>query len=582
MNCRNCGKELEQDMLFCTACGTKVPEEDLRQSAPAETPSVPEEAPQVPAAEAAPADDWGAQPVNVIPEEKPKKKSRKLPLIIGGAVLVVLAVVLLVSLIGGGSGNSGSAELNTIYAQIDEDGVAYLPLMNGKVLKIDEEVDTAVLTADRKHVVVLLQDGDLYVTDTKLSKKTTIASDADVLRTVRDEGFIYSDEDELYYRVLFKDNKPLELGEELALAVADKALSVLYATDDGSIYTLTAGSDEEVKVGRFDDRVELKSISNDGKLSVWVNKDGSTNELVLNDGEERSNLGELTGKYTSVYVSYSKDQSLMTITSPYADSMWIKKSGEDAVKVKLGSGIAGSTVYTDKGLLADVKGSQVGYLYVSASASDNLNNVYAVTVDGERERILSKVESFGVAGSRIIYTEDGDLYVASLKKDTVDKEEKITGSVDVFTLSRNGSYVYFMKDAEDDAGTLYCLKVGAKEAQKVSGDAACLTLIGTTFLNVRSTDDGKTIFFLKNPEEIGDTYRDMGTLYSWSYGAKSATKLAPDVLYNSFLSYRSDGTLDPDSFMFEKYSYDNSDGIYVDWMYWNGKEAQKLASDVLD
>lgn len=573
MNCRNCGKELEPDMLFCTACGTKVPEEDPRQE------NAPVDAPREPVFESGPVDDWGAQSVSVIPEEKPKKKSRKLPLIIGAVVvLAVAAAVLVMSLIGGGS--SGSVQMNPIYAQIDEDGNAYLPLMNGKVVKIADEVSDAALTPDQQHIVVLLEDGDLYITDTKLSKKTTIASDATNLLAVRNEGFLYSDEDDLYYRVLFKNNKPQELGENLALSVADNTLSVLYATDNGGIYTLAAGSDEEVKVGRFDDWVELKSISNDGKISVWVNKDGSTNSLILNEGEERSNLGELTGKYTTVYVTYSKDQGLMTVASPYAESMWIKEPGKDAVKVKLGSGISGSTIYTDKGQLADVKASQVGCLYIGASSGD-LCNVYAVTLDGERERILSKVDSFSVTGSKIVYTDDGDLYIANLKKDTVDKEQKITGSVDTFTMSRNGGYVYFMKDAEDNAGTLYCLKVGAKEAQKVSGDVACLTFGSLTLMNVRASEDGKTIFFLKDLEEIDDSYRDMGILTSWSYG-KSTTKLASDALYGSFTSYRTDGVISPNSFMFEKYAYSDGGDIYVDWMYWNGKEAVKLASDVLD
>lgn len=588
MNCRNCGKELEPDMLFCTACGTKVPEEDLRPETapvPEKVPQepVPEEVPQKPVSESVPADDWGAQPVSVIPEEKPKKKSRKLPLIIGGAVLVIAAVVLLVCLLGGSGGSSADPGRPTsIYAHVDEDGVAYIPLMNGSVIKIDDEVNTAVLTADRKHVVVLLEDGDLYITDTKLSKKNVIASDVTTLRVVRDDGFLYSDEDDLYYRVMFRDNKPLELGEGLALAVGANSLSMVYATDDGNVYTLPAGADEETRVSKYDDSIDLKAISDNGEIAVWVNKKSGENSIVLCDGEERTTLGKLRGKYTSTYVTFTLDQGLATVVSPYSDAMWIKKPGEEPIKVKLGADASSSSVFCDKGLLSEAKTSQVNYLYVGSDADDYMN-VYAIDLKGEREKILSKVADFAVADGKVFYLDkDNDLYQADLKKGSPENEQKLSGNVDLFELSTGGGYLYFMKDVEDGSGTLYCQKVGAKESQKVSSDVGCLDFSFLRFMSIATSDDGKTVYFLKDVEEVDDTYRDMGTLTMWRYGDKSTTRLATDVLFNSFDSFRKNGTLDPSSFMFMKFSYTDGDDIYMNWMYWNGREAQKLATDVLD
>lgn len=213
-------------------------------------------------------------------------------------------------------------------------------------------------------------------------------------------------------------------------------------------------------------------------------------------------------------------------------------------------------------------------MYISTEA-DTGSNVYNISMEGDREKILSKVTGYYIFNDNIIYTDTEDtLYFAKLKDDSVSDEIKIANDVDMFELTNNGKYVYYVKDLEDSVCSLYCYKVGETDSLKIASDVACYS---TTY-----SLDGASVFFLKDKEDIPNTYAEHGTLMLWRYGDESASKISSDVVNSSVTSNLDSGEVNTKNFLFMKYNTVDSDGrIFVNWMYHNGTEATKFATDVI-
>ena len=521
-----------------------------------------------------------AAPVGAAPG---KTKSRKLPLIIAiiaiVAVLAVAAVLIFTGIISFG-GSASSSELTGISAKIDEDGNAYIPLLDGTCITIKDEVLSAGITADRKHVVVVLADGTLYVTDKNLSSKTQISTDCDHLSAIRNDGFIYWDTNDIAYRVVFEDNSSVELGHDVALIAAKNSISVLYATDEGGVFTLASNSTNSNKVGSYTSSIELEAISDDAQLSVWVTSENdNVQTIVLNDGEDREILGEVDYKYNYTYVNTTDDQGLWIITNLYSEYIWIKYPGQDTVKAKLGSDCYSSLVYGSTGLLSGMKAKDVDCVYVSTDA-DTGCNVYSITTDGDRERILSKIYSYRIIDDGIIYTdEDNSLYIAELDGTSIADESKIASDVDSFEVSENGKYVYYMRNCDDGVGALYCYKVGSSEPVKVASEVACSSY-GSMYTTISA--DGASVFYFKDMEKIADTYTYQGTLMLWNYSKEEASKISSDVVNYSVSSGLSSGEVNPKGYLFMKYGSVTADGdILVNWMFSDGSDTTKMATDVI-
>ncbi len=468
-----------------------------------------------------------------------------------------------------------------------DDGTAYIPMYDGTSIVINEEVKSAILTKDRKHIVVLLKDGTLYVTNKELSEKNTIDDYCLFIFSVSDDGFFYMDLSGSIYRILFVDYSSVHIEKAAQISVAqDNTLqiscaqdntTVLYATDDGKIYSMLSTAAERTKAGTYSDSIELEAISNDGQISLWVTEKNDVQTIVLNDGDNKTTLGEVDCEYNDTYATFSKDQKIIVITNSYSEEMWIKTVGSDPITVKLGATPESSTIYTENGMLADENASTVTAFYISTEG-DSGTNLYHISIDGDRERVLSKVSDYAIANGKIFYTNDDDiLYCAELHGSEVSNEIKISSDVDMFEMTDNGKFIYYAKDYDDGVANLYCYKVGEKEPVKISSDVACYW----AWLQTTYSTDGATVFFFKDEEEIDDTYYSNGTLMKWSYGSESAEKIASEVLLDSVSGALDSGEVDPASFMYMKYtSVDKEENILVNWMYFNGKESVKVATDI--
>ena len=504
-----------------------------------------------------------------------KKKKRPFIIAIIAAVVVVAIILVFAPWKSGTSTGSSNSSASSISAKIADDGTAYIATPDGSVIVINDEVASATLTSDQKHIVVHLDDGTLYFTDKTQQEKTQIADNASSFDGVRNDGFFYKDDDSKAYRVTFSDAATVEMGENIVWAVAKNTLSVLYSTDTGDIYTMPYTATEGNKVGTYSNSVYMEAISDDGQISVWTLKDDNQLTMVLNEGDERTTLGTVDNSYYFNFtnVTFTSDQKLVVVTNLSGNQVYIKKAGEDVVKVKLSNELSSSTIYTNMGILSNQTSDKVDDLYVTVE-SDSGSNLYNITLDGEHERVLSKTGSYYIANDQIVYIDtDSNLHCAKLSGSSVSDERKIASDVNLIQRSENGGYVYFMKDIEDNSGSLYCYKVGESEAKKVAADVCRYFQFGA---------DGGTVYYLKDIERVNGTYIDYGVLYSWAYSKDESVKISSDVIEMSLNSALVSGEIDDKGFTYRKYSSVDSDkNLYVDLYCYNGKESSKMATDVL-
>lgn len=575
MYCSNCGGELNQGATFCPRCGAVQNEKN---------PVVPRSKSKGKWQKIEMGGNWVPQPAG--PGVQAPAKKKKQIILIACAAALLLAAVLAFLLLNGRFSGRNAVELNPIGAKYSEDGSAYIILPeDGSCIVIDGEIMFAGITADRKHVVVMQEDGTLYVTNKKLSKKTVIADNAERIYGFRNDGFIYMNKNMGEFRVLFSDNIPLKLDTNTDFLFATNTLSLAYVTQEGEIYTLSADSNEGVRISSNAQDVELLGISDDGQTVFWSALVNDTPTLYLAENGIKEKLGELDSSfYTGYsYAQFSKDSELATLASWYSDSMWIKKAGEAAVKVKLGSDCAQPYyICTESGHIDRTKASKISSLYVSAS-SDEGKNLFYISSDGSRERILSGVDDYVIANGTIFYTDvDQNLYCGKLNKASISEEKRIASEVYCFSAAQNGKYIYYMKDCADGFGDLFCFKTGSDSAQKIGSDVAYYeTGYGYGWTCLHFSPDGGTVLYYIDTEIIPGTGRYNSSLMMWSYGDKAGVKIADDVIANSVSSARSTGDFDPKGFVFSKYSRtDSNNNLFVDLIYYDGKTMTRLAADV--
>ena len=587
MFCKQCGVELQDDSAFCSNCGQRI-----ERDSPIDDVLMPENSvlmeqtvvnecenkttegePSI--GEAASQNDDCVDPI----QSKWKKKK-----LIGVVAALFTFLAIGTVFLFGNSANvvSSKVDTTTVSAKLTDDGTAYIPMFDGTCVVITDEVKSAEISKDREHIVVLLEDGTLYVTDKSQSVNTIIADDCDSISNIRNEGFFFRNTNDDVYRILFSDFSSQKLGHDVSFVVAENSISVIYATDQGGIYTMSSTEKEGNKISTYSNSIELEAISDNGEISVWVTEKNDIQTIVLNDGDDKVILGEVDYENNYTYVTFSEDHGLVVVINSYSDCMWIKVPGQEIIEAKLGAEPADITVFTNKGYLSDMQSDDVFSLFISTK-SDTGSNVYNISLDGDRERILSKVSDYYIVNGNIIYTDtENTLYYAKLDGISIVNETKIASDINMFELTDNGQYVYYMKDCEYENGSLYCYKIGESDTVKVATDVACYNSSWNNWMYTTYSTNGSSVFFFRNMEEIPGTYTKQGTLMVWNYGEDGATKISSDVVNYSVTSAFETGEVNTKSFMFMKYSsVDDDDNIYVNWMYHNGNEATKLATDVI-
>lgn len=506
-------------------------------------------------------------------------------------IVILLTVVLVLSLAACGQSSSAKDETKMcIDAHCDSDGIAYVPLMSGKVAKIDDDVAEAKLTPDRTRIVVLTKDGVLYYTDTDQAKKTEITDKGDYTIYVRDEGVLYKGSDGNYHRYLFADGSDVNIGgaKHSSSRLSETGFNAVFAIDS-SMYILPENAHEKEKIGSTAEYCRFLYLSDDCKTVYWQEIEDDEATVFISVNGEKTKLGTFETSSRSTDVTYNKNHKFAVVTNYDDDILFVVPESGEPIKVKLGNALASEAIYTKAGPLSEDTSSAFSGIYVCVRGSDG-NNLYYIDANGEREKVLSGIGSYVIYDDFIYFVdEDDNLKTAKLAEETLSKEEKITGHVDIMDTStgiNNDGYIYFIRnyDDTDETGTLYVCKKGS-DPKKIASDVTCYKYGsgGMGSIPVREGADGKTIYYFKDCIDITDNgpMYHYAVLYKCTYGDSEPTRIASDVVVNTISSGYASGAIDNNSFLYLKY-YSIKDGAAVgDWYYYNGKESVRMASDII-
>lgn len=255
--------------------------------------------------------------------------------------------------------------------------------------------------------------------------------------------------------------------------------------------------------------------------------------------------------------------------------------------VKFDNEVNGYNVYTSNGIILerDEKASSAQGYYVNVNSSkdeDGYNLYYVDFKNGEKTKLLSKVESFRVNEDIIIYTDENSslkIGFVDLKKGDLKDSVKVASDIYSSKMAQgNTRYLYYTKertDNEESKYDLYVYDIKEEESKKIESNVAS---------GVRVSVDGNSIYYFKDITSDKDSYYYYGELYVYNAKKDEAQKISSDVGIYSLTSNLNTGYIDPDSFFFDKYkgnheaSKDNKNEV-IDVCYYGGKEIEVLLKD---
>lgn len=510
MTCTNCGKELEEGILFCDACGTKVLQEAPQaEYAAEETTYVEQEfAPEAEAIEA----------------PAPKAKKKLIPIIAAALAVVVIAVVAI--LIFGGKGNitkpilyvkdkemmiAGKGEpwqitsdlgktysygamlapdgKTLFYADKLEDGdtpiyFRDITKKNSEPQKLDTDIEDLYISKNSK-LVVYKSDGALYRHD--LTDKTKIASDVDYVCAITDDckTVIYmteADEDEKPDLYIDKNGEQEKLASEVSsFEYANEKCSVVYYTSDDVLYKLKVGGEKE----KIDDEISsVARIYESGEMYYFKSEKKEVKEgdfsyetqvfkLFYNDGSEAVSLAEDLD-----YPAYrSASEAAVLIYSEYKT----EGEGEEAKTVATTYVAVESNVTaldfedddTDYSNCRLSKDGKVLYYTDSFSEKDATFDLYTAEISGGApgtaelydSDIAAKVEEYSTSAIFSLFSDGTVIYGKDLKDGTYDlyiDQELVEYDVKDYDYYVDDETIVYETDYKDGACTLNIWVKGKK------------------------------------------------------------------------------------------------------------------------
>lgn len=528
-----------------------------------------------------------AQALGQGPASSGRKRSRLPVAILAGLIVLVVVVgvagAVYYRYLGDGARNGTDyVRDSALQAQIAADGTAYLALPDGTLIEINDEVRQAAITPDWEHVIVVLEDGTLYVTDPEQSYKERVAYNAGAFMDPRNDGFYYvNDEYEQLYRVTYEDCESLLIDEDrvdYTFSDGNEISSIAYATADGVIYCLPSTESVPARIATYDDDIDLLRVSDDGSFVVWDVIQDDEHTIMAYDNGNVTRIGQAASNGEDAYYSatLSEDQELCVVMGHGDQNLWILHRGSETIHANLAGEPAAYYPVTEDGQF-QYSGSNARYLYVRTEDPDDsdLENLYAYSMDGDRERILSNVQWSSIMNGKLVYKDaDGDLYTADLDGLSIRNETRI--AMDVFNINMVGEYVYYMKDVDDSGnGTLYCYRFGEDDPCRVTQEVYTYSV----------SPDGSVAF----PYRIEDTNEGVRgyEMLLWTYGDEDVSRIARHVLDTYFVnsglvtSQYSVRAIDPDGFTYLRYNGTTEDDEYdLSLMYYDGESTRKLVDFV--
>ena len=571
--CPNCGTELREGMAFCPACGQPVPAAGAAGGGRQDG-GYPPEPPVSGAADPAPT------------PAAPSRRKKLLPILLAAAAVLAVGLILFFTLGRGGEKDAGKSRgeekiaseeadrkdgkktadiLNrriAVRPYMEDDEAAYFPFSNGSCVELEENdgIKSACLTPDEKHIVVLTEDGDLYITDKSLKEKTRVAYYVLFFDSVTDKGFFYSTEDEEIYRYSFKSAESVKFlwdSEDIGASVfSDDGFGLLLVKDDELLLFPSAGK-ERKRIAEIDGNCMPLYLSDDGKTAVWAESSGYREfTFRIWNGKETKTLGRLEGWVPGLITS--ADLEVMVLLCADSGESLIWKKGKDPAKCRFPDGI--SSVWTAE---ASLNLSPTGGKELYIRSGDAL---YRVTMEGEKTKLVSGMEAFSISDGRLLWiTEDRSLCCGKLGKDEIRNRETVDADVGDYWFSLNGRYVYYIKEAENGDCILYGYTPGEKEPVKIGGHA-------DPVYTLYCSPSGDTVFYFT--DVYGYHGYDLGELRTWTWNGENRM-VDNDVSVWSLESGNRYGLIEPKKVW---YLRDMDLSGCGDLCFWNGRNCTRLAS----
>lgn len=556
--CSFCGAENEEGSQFCYACGKQMGEQtDSLTNDPVNK-----------------GKDNNHDLAGFIESVSGKYKEKK-KLKIGKGPIIAAVVIVLVLAAGFIFRDMifqiFNAEDNTfMYAYVDSDDTAFLPLMNGDYVKIND-AKTAIFTPDRKRIVVEDIANRLYVTDPKLTDKTVVADDMKngEVKLADDTGVMYVDNGSTYmYR--YSGGDPIKLSDGYINDYLIKDGNLLYKNDK-SIYILTKSAAEREKIGGYDNECDLLNISKDGKKAYWTTED-SSEEDVYNvycySNGEKVKICSYSSEYSPKLI-FNDSETYGILGSSGAEAFYVVDDKNDVMKVGMGNPtfINSAALFCEQGFIFEDKSSAFEGLYILAVGSNDAFNLYYIDNKGEREKVLTDVKDMCIRNGHIYYRSDDEMRCAKLNGAVLKNDKKIASDVDNIITSY-GKYVYFSKDTYTSNNGIEFLSLYA-----YSNGNEPVKIADEVIKELRFSADGKTVYYFRDPDSDFKGSNNSATLYKYTYGKNKAVKISDSVccgkIYDGTENDKYKRNEISDRFIYYK-KIDHND---YQWMYYNGKDS---------
>lgn len=527
--------------------------------------------------------ETGEEPIPVARRERgktAKRTQKKLSTVLGrvnvsprvlvsAAVALAVVVIVLAMVLSGvkSSALPGVAENGFI----TDEGTACAPLSGGKYTAVEGDAELCIISPDKKTIVVQEKDGTLFYSDTTRQERRDISAEAqpkNSIVAVRDSGVLYTDREGKLHRFVFSSGSDRLIGSTASFAVAKNSLSVLYSME-GKFHILPEGADESVEAGSYSGTPRAVAMSDDGKCAVWTDWSNNAQNICLYDHGGRKILETLVGTTAVTRAVFSENGKFLAVTNPDSENAYLWSNGTVS-RAKLGGTPVSSELYTASGLLGEDGGDEVNGLYIHVSGNAG-GNIYYLDLLGDREKLTSKVKSFQLRGGIACFTaSDGNMYYAKVSGANASERVRISADVQSFTLSRDGKYVYYLKDVSAGAGNLYVYRIGDDEPEKIASDASGVYL---------PCEDGGSVIYYRESESTNAPGTRIGVMYMYSFG-KGSNKLASDAVIGKVTSGSGD-RIEADGFTYLKYlSSDSSGRVYANCVYYDGKESTAVLKDI--
>lgn len=526
MFCAKCGTKLNEDDRFCPQCGAQNENYSEGKSKAGLFFRQPEKTKAFHREESS-------------GENEKDKKGRKIkiPIIIGCCFVVIAVFCLCGKLILKENHHSASRITYSPRGISGYEGVngnEYF-IQNGQVVTFEGKANCGRTTPDYSKYIVLWEDETLMWYTGADDKGKKIADGVSKLSAVNNYGCFYetAGKSQLYFYD-FKSEESTDTGfENYSLTFSQGNISVAGLDEKGELFVFSYGDTASKRLCNVGSDAEVCCVVDDGSNVIWYNDIDNTFCIYMMENGVPERIGKIkkASKYSVVIGDFFDNGKSFIIASAKSPQILLSVNGGEVQEITL-PGVKGYGVFLDyNGKYVDSDDDSMSEFYfgVLDNKDETDLSLYRMNTDGELKSIVSDMGTSGLwyLNFSDYHIVDGKVFYINNERDFLqadlenDKEMvKITTEVSNVYISSDNKYAYIVK-----SGSLYYWKL--------SDSSYKLNLITNNFTQydtLEITDQGDTIYYINETEDIKDSYQDKGVLYRFVIGSEPE-KIAEDVMY---------------------------------------------------